>query len=40
MISVRARLLAWLLGGVLVVGAAGGWFVSRNALVEADLFFD
>jgi two-component system OmpR family sensor kinase len=38
--SVRARLLAWLLGGVLFVGAVGGWFVYRNALVEADLFFD
>jgi two-component system OmpR family sensor kinase len=29
-----------LLGGVLLVGAAGGWFVYRNALVEADAFFD
>jgi two-component system, OmpR family, sensor kinase len=38
--SVRARLLAWLLGDVLFVGAVGGWFVYRNALVEADLFFD
>ncbi len=38
--SVRARLLAWLLGGVLLVGALGGWFVYRNALVEADIFFD
>ena len=38
--SVRARLLAWLLGGVLFVGAVGGWFVYRNALVEADVFFD
>jgi two-component system OmpR family sensor kinase len=38
--SVRARLLAWLLGGVLLMGAAGGWFVYRNALVEADAFFD
>ena len=38
--SVRARLLVWLLGGVLLVGAAGGWFVYRNALVEADIFFD
>jgi two-component system OmpR family sensor kinase len=25
---------------VLLVGAAGGWFVYRNALVEADAFFD
>jgi two-component system OmpR family sensor kinase len=38
--SVRARLLVWLLGGVLLVGAAGGWFVYRNALAEADAFFD
>jgi len=38
--SVRARLLAWLLGGVFFVGAVGGWFVYRNALVEADVFFD
>ncbi|MDB6089452.1 MAG: two-component sensor histidine kinase [Gammaproteobacteria bacterium] len=38
--SIRARLLAWLLGGVLVVGAAGGWVVYRNALAEADAFFD
>jgi two-component system, OmpR family, sensor kinase len=38
--SVRARLLVWLLGGVLFVGAVGGWFVYRNALAEADVFFD
>jgi two-component system OmpR family sensor kinase len=38
--SLRARLLVWLLGGVLLVGAAGGWFVYRNALIEADAFFD
>ncbi|MBV9621344.1 MAG: sensor histidine kinase N-terminal domain-containing protein, partial [Gammaproteobacteria bacterium] len=38
--SLRARLLAWLLGGVLVVGAAGGFIVYRNALLEADAFFD
>jgi two-component system, OmpR family, sensor kinase len=38
--SVRARLLVWLLGAVLFVGAVGGWFVYRNALVEADAFFD
>jgi two-component system OmpR family sensor kinase len=38
--SLRARLLAWLLGGVVVVGAAGGWIVYRNALAEADAFFD
>ena len=40
MSSVRARLLVWLLGGVLLVGAVGGWFVYRNALREADVFFD
>src|SRR5579859_5928253 len=40
MSSVRARLLVWLLGGVLLVGAVGGWFVYRNALFEADVFFD
>jgi two-component system OmpR family sensor kinase len=38
--SLRARLLAWLLGGVVVVGAIGGWVVYRNALAEADTFFD
>lgn len=38
--SVRARLLVWLLGGVLLMGAAGGWLVYRNALAEADIFFD
>jgi two-component system OmpR family sensor kinase len=32
--------LVWLLGGVLLVGAVGGWFVYRNALTEADVFFD
>jgi two-component system OmpR family sensor kinase len=40
MSSLRARLLAWLLAGVVVVGAAGGWFVYRNALAEAGEFFD
>jgi two-component system, OmpR family, sensor kinase len=40
MSSLRARLLAWLLGGVVCVGAAGGWIVYRNALAEADTFFD
>jgi two-component system, OmpR family, sensor kinase len=40
MSSLRARLLVWLLGGVLFVGAVGGWFVYRNALFEADVFFD
>ncbi len=40
MSSLRARLLAWLLAGVVVVGAVGGWFVYRNALAEAGDFFD
>lgn len=38
--SLRARLLAWLLGGVLLVGIGGGLVVYRNALMEADAFFD
>jgi two-component system OmpR family sensor kinase len=38
--SLRARLLAWLLGSVALLGIAGGWFVYRNALAEADAFFD
>ena len=40
MTSLRARLLAWLMAGVVFVGAAGGWIVYRNALSEADAFFD
>ena len=40
MSSLRARLLAWLLAGVVLIGAAGGWVVYRNALAEADAFFD
>ncbi|HXW74517.1 MAG TPA: ATP-binding protein [Steroidobacteraceae bacterium] len=40
MSSLRARLLAWLLAGVVGVGAVGGWIVYRNALAEADAFFD
>lgn len=40
MSSLKARLLLWLLGGVVVVGAAGGWIVYLNALNEADTFFD
>ena len=40
MSSLRARLLAGLLAGVVFVGAAGGWIVYRNALAEADAFFD
>ncbi len=40
MSSLRARLLGWLLAGVVFIGAAGGWVVYRNALSEADAFFD
>ncbi|MBV8909315.1 MAG: hypothetical protein JOZ89_00995, partial [Gammaproteobacteria bacterium] len=40
MSSLRARLLASLLAGVMAVGAVGGWIVYRNALAEADAFFD
>lgn len=40
MSSLRARLLAWLLAGVVGIGIAGGWAVYRNALLEADAFFD
>ena len=40
MSSLRARLLASLHGGVVLVGAAGGWVVYRSALAEADVFFD
>jgi two-component system, OmpR family, sensor kinase len=38
--SIRARLLAWLFAGVVFVGVAGGLIVYRNALAEADAFFD
>ncbi|HEX5209692.1 MAG TPA: ATP-binding protein [Steroidobacteraceae bacterium] len=38
--SLRARLLAWLLGGVVLVGVLGGLVVYRNALAEASAFFD
>jgi len=38
--SLRTRLLVSLLGGVLLVGVLGGWMVYRNALAEADAFFD
>jgi two-component system OmpR family sensor kinase len=38
--SVRARLLILLVGGVLLIGIVGGWMVYRNALAEADAFFD
>ena len=40
MSSIRARLLAWLFAGVVFIGAAGGGIVYRNALAEADAFFD
>ena len=40
MSSLRARLLASLLAGVVLVGIGGGWVVYRNALAEADTFFD
>ncbi len=40
MSSLRTRLLVWLLGGVVLVGVVGGWFVYRNALGQADAFFD
>ncbi len=38
--SIRARLLAWLFAGVVFIGATGGGIVYRNALAEADAFFD
>ena len=38
--SLRSTLLAWLLGAVLVVGLAGGYLIYRNALAEANAFFD
>ena len=38
--SIRARLLAWLFAGVVFIGVAGGLIVYRNALIEADAFFD
>jgi two-component system OmpR family sensor kinase len=38
--SLRNRLLAWLLGAVTLVGAAGAWVSYRNALAEANAFFD
>ena len=40
MSSLRARLLASLLGAVVLIGVVGGWVVYRNALAEADVFFD
>lgn len=38
--SLRARLLAWLLGAVIATGLAGGVVIYRNALTEANAFFD
>ena len=38
--SLRARLLAWLLGGIAVVGLSGGLVVYHNTLRQADAFFD
>ena len=38
--SLRTRLLAWLLGAVLLIGAAGGYALYRNSLAEANAFFD
>ena len=38
--SLRNHLLAWLLGAVALVGAAGAWVSYRNALDEANAFFD
>jgi two-component system, OmpR family, sensor kinase len=40
MSSLRARLLLWLLGAVVLIGALGGALVYRSALAEADTFFD
>jgi two-component system OmpR family sensor kinase len=38
--SLRARLLGWLLGAVVLLGGVGGALVYRSALNEADAFFD
>lgn len=38
--SLRTRLLAWLLGGIAVVGLCGGLVVYHNTLDQADAFFD
>lgn len=38
--SLRTTLLAWLIGAVLLVGVAGGAIIYRNALLEANAFFD
>jgi two-component system OmpR family sensor kinase len=38
--SIRARLMIFLLGAVALTGGIGAWFIYRNALAEADAFFD
>ncbi len=38
--SLRARLLAWLLGGISIVGLTGGLVVYHNTLRQYDRFFD
>ena len=38
--SLRANLLVWLLGAVVAVGLVGGYVIYRNALAEANAFFD
>jgi two-component system OmpR family sensor kinase len=38
--SLRNRLLVWLLGSVVIAGAVGAWLSYRNALAEANAFFD
>jgi two-component system OmpR family sensor kinase len=38
--SLRNTLLAWLLGAVALIGLGGAWVSYRNALAEANEFFD
>jgi len=38
--SLRNTLLAWLVGAVVLVGCAGAWASYRNALAEANAYFD
>ena len=40
MSSLRNTLLAWLLGAVALIGLGGAWVSYRNALAEANEFFD
>ena len=40
MSSLRNTLLAWLLGAVALIGLGGAWFSYRNALAEANAYFD